>query len=247
VNACLLAALCTTLLEPLDAERVAHSSVSLALTAYSTEPTTVGFDNAAAVRIDAIWIALQDARVWPRTSCKRSSAKAVISGTFTAELISKLVHGSAPAELDLGRYCAFEVQLRRSRGKVAGAPADLRGASIVIEGRRADGAQFVLRARLETAPLLRANELEGFTVGDARTSWIVGVDVARWLSGVDLGSAETTADGEDRKVRIDDKTNAELLDRFNANVAGGFALFADRNADRNLDPDERATPIAVGR
>ena len=48
-------------------------------------------------------------------------------------------------------------------------------------------------------------------------------------------------------VRIDDKTNAELLERFNANVASGFALFDDRNGDRNLDPEERATAIAVRR
>jgi hypothetical protein len=228
-----------TLIEPRDAERPARSVVSLVFASYSSQPQTIGF------AVDAIWIAMQDVQVRPATSCKRSSPKPIIAGRVTAELVKRQLTSSEIADLEVARYCAFELQLRSARGKVAGAPSELRGASIVIVGRRADGVRFVLRSRLDNALVLRARELEGFAVSGPRTHWIVGVDVARWMANVDLALADATGEGRQREVRIDEKSNPDLLATFNANVEAGFALFDDRNADRTLDEAERAHPLAT--
>jgi len=247
VKPTLLSALLVAALTPLDADRPAPAALSITFTAYSSEPNTIAFGDGGKVRIDSIWVAMQDARVRPASSCKRGAARTVIAGPFTLELVTKQARGIDTAQLDAVRYCAFEVQLRRSRGKVADAPSELRGASIVVLGRRADGVRFVLQSRLDSQALLRARELDGFSVTAPTTSWIMGVDVARWFTNVDLGAADAVGEGRERQVRIDDKTNTDLLATFNANVEAGLALFDDRNGDHNLDPEERASPIALHR
>lgn len=241
----MLLVLCASLIEPLDAERTETGTVSIAFVSYSSSPDVIGFSDSAAVRIDAVWLASQDAQVRPASSCRRSSAKVVVPGPFTAELVRGAFR-SDEAKLVTKSYCAFELSLRRSSGRSAGAPSELRGASIVIRGRRADGVSFVLRSRLDSAVLLRANELDGFTIVRG-TTWIVGVDVNRWMSGVDLASAEISSDGSERKVRIDESANTEILAAFDANVAAGVGLFDDRNGDRVLDSEEKKHAIASHR
>jgi hypothetical protein len=241
----MLLVLCAGLVEPLDVDLSELGTVTIAFVSYSSHPDMVGFSDSANVRIDAVWLASRDAHVRPTSSCRRTSAKVVVPGPFTAELVRGAFR-SDEAKLTTKSYCAFELPLRRSSGRNAGAPSELRGASIVIRGRRADGVSFVLRSRLDSELLLRANELEGFTIARG-TTWIVGVDVNRWMTGVDLSSAEISSDGSERKVRIDESANSELLAVFNANVAAGVGLFNDRNGDRVLDSSEKKRPIASHR
>jgi hypothetical protein len=232
-------------IEPLDAERPPRSAVSIAFASYSSAPETIGFGDGGQVRVDAIWIAMKDVDAQPVASCKRSSAKPIIAGPLTAELVKRQLTSAETADLEVDRYCAFGLQLRRARGRVSGAPNELRGASIVIVGRRTDGVRFLLRSRLDHPVVLRARELEGFAVSAPDTHWIVGVDLARWMAGVDLALADATGDGRQREVRIDERSNPDLLAAFNANVEAGFALFHDRDGDRSLDVAERAQPIAT--
>jgi len=240
-----LLALLLSAFDPLDAERPARSPVTLTFAVYSSTPDTIDVTSSAKTRIDAVWIGFQDARLRPSTACKGADAKAVVAGSFTVELV-KHYATTTETKLEIARYCAFEVQLRRTKGRATGAPSELKGASIVVEGRRSDGVRFTIRSRLDTALALRAADLEGFAIPDGGAHWIAGVDIARWLESVDL--LEVAADGSrGRTVVIDEKSNTELLSRFNANIERGVALFEDRNGDRNLDAEERARPIASRR
>jgi hypothetical protein len=237
-------ALAISVLEPLDAERPARSPVTLTFALYSSTPDAIDATATAKTRIDALWIGLQDARLRPATACKGADAKVVVPGPFTVELVKRQAT-TTETKREVGRYCMFEVQLRRTRGRATGAPSELKGASIVIEGRRNDGLPFTIRSRLDIALALRAGDLEGFAIPEGGARWIAGIDVARWLEDIDIGDA--TADSPRGRVVIDEKSNPELLAKFNANVEHGFALFEDRNGDRNLDAEERARPIAVRR
>jgi hypothetical protein len=238
-----LLALVVIAIDPLDAEPPAHSKVSLVFSSYSSQPDAIGVGDGGQIRVSAAWVAMQDVQIRPASACKRASAKPVVDGKLTTELVSRTtVEGLA---IEATRYCVFELQLRRSRGRTAGAPSELRGASIVITGRRADGVPFLLRSRVESEIVLRARELEGISVTGPRTRWIVGIDLARWMAGVDLALADTTNDR--RELRIDENSNSELLATFEANVAEAFALFEDLDGDRDLDPSERAMPIAIRR
>jgi len=240
-----LLALLISVFEPLDAERPARSPVTLTFALYSSTPDAIDATSSAKIRIDAVWIGLQDARLRPTTACKGADAKAVVAGSFTVELVKRLAT-TTETKLEVARYCAFEVQLRRTKGRFAGAPSDLKNASIVVDGRRADGVAFTIRSRLDSTLTLRAVELEGFALSDAGARWIAGIDIARWFENLDL--LEASADSpRGRTVVIDEKSNPELLAKFNANVEQGFALFDDGNGDKNLDTEERARPIAVRR
>jgi hypothetical protein len=246
MKAACVAALVVTIAEPFEAERAQQASMAVTFVAYSSDATVASIEGTGAARIDEIWIGMQDARVRPAAACKAAATRSVIAGNFTVELVQR--RGATDASrLDVARYCTFDVQLRRSRGKVGGAPSELRGASIVVRGRRADGTSFVVRSQNERPLVLRATGLEGFAATAPSTSWIVGVDAARWFTGVDLGTAEHTGDTRDRVLRIDEKNNPELLAAFNANVATGFALFDDVNSDRSLDAEEQRKPLATTR
>jgi hypothetical protein len=239
-----LLALVISVFEPQDAERPARSPVTLTFVAYSSTPDVIDATATAKTRIDAVWLGLQDAQVRPTTPCKGADAKPVVPGSFTVELVKRTT--MTDTKLELGRYCTFEVQLRRTRGRATGAPSELKGASIVVAGQGSDGMQFSLRSRLDSTLTLRAADLEGFTIPEGGARWIVGIDVARWFADIDLADA-TTAPPRGRTVVIDEKSNPELLTKFNANVERGIALFEDRNGDRILDAEERSRPIAVRR
>jgi hypothetical protein len=228
----------------LDAERP-RAPVTLTFAVHSSTPETVDVTPTAKTRIGAVWLGLQDARLRPVVACKGADTRTIVAGAFTVELV-KRSGTTTETPLEIARYCTFEVQLRRTKGRASGAPNELKGASIIVEGRRSDGVQFTIRSRLESAIALRAVDLEGFAIADAGARWIAGVDVARWLESIDL--LEAAIDGErGRTVVIDDKSNPELLARFNANVEHGLALFEDRNGDTNLDAEERGRPLAVRR
>jgi hypothetical protein len=243
----LVAALLATVIEPLDANKELAASVSITFATYSSDAADVSIGEGGRVRVEAVWLAMRDARVRPASACKSASARTVLAGTFRAELVGKQAKGGEAARLPVDRYCAFELQLRRSRGKDSGAPVELRDASIVVIGRRSDGARFVLRSRVEPTAYLRARAIEGFAPSAPATSWIVAVDVARWFAGVDLAAADACEDTRGRVVRIDETNNPELLATFNGNVEGGIAVFDDRDLDHDLDPDEQPTPIAIKR
>lgn len=240
-----LLALLISLFESLDAERRPQSPVTLTFVGYSSKPGTIDATSTAKTRIDAVWVGLQDAQLRPATACKGADATAVVPGSFTVELVKRYAT-TTETKLEVGRYCTFELKLRRTKGRATGAPSAMKGASIVIEGRRNDGIKFTIRSRLDTALALRAADLEGFAIPEGGARWIAGIDVARWLESVDL--ADATGDAPQRRtIVIDEKSNPELLAKFNANVEHAFALFEDRNGDGNLDAEERARPIAVRR
>jgi hypothetical protein len=244
MKAGLLTLLLVSVLEPLDAERTPMCSLSITFAAYSSD-SSVSVGGTSSIQIDELWISMQDARVRPATACKRDAARAIVAGGFSVELVRSTTTAPAPAQLQVDRYCAFEVQLRRLRGKLDGVPSELRGASIVVRGHRADGTPFVLQSRFSPSLLLRARAMEGFSAAAPNTNWMIGVDVARWFAGVDVNAGEVSGDIRDRVLRVDDKSNPDLLAAFNANVEKGFALFEDANRNRTLDPEEQQKPIAT--
>jgi hypothetical protein len=224
-----------------------RASVSLAFTAYSSDPAAVGIRDEAATttRIDAMWISIQDVRFRPRAACDRSVVPSAFSGPIVAELVRGQIRGPSldDARLEAGRYCAFELAFRRSRGRTQ---PELQAVSIAVLGSRSDGVRFVVRCQLETASLLRARDIAGFRIPRGRMNLIVAVDAARWFAGLDLAAADPGSDPRRREIVIDEQSNAELLAIFKTNVASGFALFEDSDGDGRLAQDERARPLASG-
>jgi hypothetical protein len=222
-----------------------QSEITFSLAAYSSEPASIGFGAPSSVHIETIWISIHDLALVRGGSCKRVERRTIVSGAVTAELVTGRAIGMpATVAIELGPYCGLRVAVRRSQSDSTGVPAEFRTLSIMIRGRRPDGVRITIRSELAVSSMLPAHQVEGFTISDHTPSWILAIDVARWMAGLELSLADATGDRAYREVRIDHRTNADLLARFNANVPAGFGLFLDVNGNRMLDTDERARPVA---
>lgn len=218
-------------------------TAKLGLTGWSSEPELValGTLGVSEAQIEEIWISMKDVRLHEASTCRKGSQRVQVRGPITGELVSGRAVGLPDsAVVEAGRYCGLELTLRRAKGTTAGVPPKLRGASILVEGRRGDGVRFLVRSRLETTPWLGALPAQGFEVADGTARLFLAVDAARWMAGLDLAAAEVTDDGSTRVIRIDDKSNPELLAVFERNVAAGLSLFRDADGDGLLGADERA-------
>jgi hypothetical protein len=225
--------------------RAETTNVPLSVSAYSSDPA-VGFaDGGTGLRIEAAWITFRDVRFRPSSSCSAIPPVAV-HGPVTADVVARRSTGLGEARLRLARYCAFELAFRSSRGRVTEAPSDLRGVTVVVYGRRADGLKFVVRCRLDSIPRFRAKDVGGFAI-TAETRLILAADIGRWLRGIDLSTADLSGDGPRQEIRIDDRTNSELLSIFRSNVEPGLALFDDVDGDGAIGDSERTRPLAAPR
>jgi hypothetical protein len=150
-----------------------------------------------------------------------------------------LAPGPAPALTDLEvsatNYCRFEFRWDALRDEGTGAPGELLDASILLQGRRADGTRFVLRS--ERGDEMRLDARNGsFTVDDLTSALFVTFDVQDLFDGIDIDGAEV---GGDNTIRIEDGENDDLLSIFDDNLADAAKLFDDKDGDGELDPEER--------
>jgi len=133
--------------------------------------------------------------------------------------------------LPIGQYCGLRVPLERAGGGGLpdGAPEELRDHSIVLSGElpERDGAPFLIAsARRDTLELIA--EDGSFELGPDSARLLLAFDVAAWLEGVDLASAELDDDG---RLLISDASHPELLELFERNLSGGIAVYLDPDGE----------------
>jgi hypothetical protein len=213
----------------------AKPSVSLGVAARTSEPARVAVGTVVGeLQVDEVWLSFKDLRFEEQASCEKAGT-AQVAGPVIAELVAGKVIGVAERiAVPAGRYCAVELTLRRSRGRADDVPLELRGASILVRARRADGTKVVVRSRLDRTLRLVAAEAEGFEVPAERVRLVLAADVARWLGGLDLGTADVATDGERPVIRIDARHNRELLKAFEEQLGAGLGLYRAGDDDEEL-------------
>jgi len=188
------------------------------------------------ITLTAGWVAVERVRLRDAADCD-GDAEVELVGPFVVDMFAP---GAIP-ELsgievpELG-YCRFELRWDAfDDGLPTGAPPELAGASIVIEGTRGDGTAFVLRS--ERGDELRLDAVGGsFDVTDATNALFVAFEGPTLFAGLDLDMAIVGGDGV---IAIDDSTNDELLAVFDNNLANASKLFDDDDDDGELDDTER--------
>jgi hypothetical protein len=115
----------------------------------------------------------------------------------------------------------------------------LRGHSLLVSGRLADGRHFELRSALQRELVLRGDQ--DFELDGTHPGVLVGFDVALWLAGLDWDGADVDDDGD---IIADETHNAALLEGFERQFAHGVSLFRDDDRDGLLDPEP--VPLAHG-
>lgn len=128
------------------------------------------------------------------------------------------------------RFCGVFVELEDGEEMQHPRAAELGEARLLIEGRRANGDRFVLQSENVREMVLRTGDA-AFTVGGEGETLYLAFDVARWFEGLDLDGASASGG----VVRIDEDNNAGLLARFEAQLAGGAAVYGECGEDHGDD------------
>lgn len=242
MSAKLVSVLALTILgaDPQDDPAAKHAPVSVAFAAYSSDAQRVGIHDATAqIDVEAAWVSIQGFRLHAASACRQPPVTSV-DGPLTADLITGHATGPGPdVAVRPGSFCAIDVVWRRSRERTDGAPPELRRASILIVGKRADGVAFTLRSRIDTASRLVATDLEGFAVPPDGIAIVLAADVARWFEGIDLTTADIDVKGTTQTIRVDAESNPALLERFESNLGLGLGVFT-------ASDDDRRKPLATG-
>ncbi|MET0389999.1 MAG: hypothetical protein ABW321_28760 [Polyangiales bacterium] len=208
--------------------------------AYSSTTSVALADSAltnAAVTVDTTWLVLGPLGFLPSQSCANpDKVQTPVPGLGAGDHVG----GQAPPTpyaLESGLYCGARLPLIHSSDAPSDAPA-LVNHSLLVRGRLADGRTFELRSALREALSLDATE--AFTLDAEQAGVLVGFDVGVWLDGLPWDQATAGSDG---KIVADETQNTALLERFEARLPAGVALFRDRDRDGLIDDQ----PIELAR
>lgn len=207
------------------------------LTIITSEPELWPIDDATGLQ--HAWVALDDIRFLEDGTCTSPSGLPQVMGPLVTDLV-------VASELDLsaldGSFCRVEVaSIVAAAPLPAGSPADLEGASLILEGHRQDGVPFRLVSRTAVRLDLDGNLLMPFRVGGSESHFILAYDLVDVFETVDLFAASTDVDGT---IHIDDVSNTSILRTVEGNLPSALYLYPDRDRDGELDPDELAAPVA---
>lgn len=180
---------------------------------------------APAATVDQATMQVERIRLRPAADCD-GGAEIELEGPFAVDLTSPTsIADLTDVEIEAQAYCRLELRWH---------PDDDTGVAIEVAGE-ADGTPFAVRSRRNDELRLEATDADGFTIDDATSALFVAFDMAAWLDGVDVASAELDGDGV---AVIDDDANGDLLDVFEDNVTDAADLFDDDDGDGALDDDE---------
>lgn len=166
----------------------------------------------------------------------------VVPGPFVVDLVNHTTSPEIPpvAEPASG-FCGIDAPLA-----VVAAPAELAGRSLYFEGKRSDGAVFVLYAAVQAKLRMRRHADVIWTASDT-PAVLWAFRPRRWLSRAALDAASTTPwdDGAEAVV-IDADQHPLLLAAIRHRLAGKSTLFRDLNSNGKLDPEDRNLIVGDG-
>ena len=182
------------------------------------------------------WVSVSDLRLRSGAGCDDEQELELVDSVpvdlFAAGTQEKL----AQFDIGDGDYCRFLVKFDGFTGTLPpGAPSELAGSAIVLEGSRADGTKFVLQSEQDHELIFNGRGGE-FSITGATNALVVGFDATGLFGWVDLDDAVVDGDGV---IQISSKDNKDLLDRFHSNLDVAAELFDDDNGNGDLDEDER--------
>jgi hypothetical protein len=193
------------------------------------------------LRIDSAWISLSQFEFRSSQDC--ASSQAVFDQPILVDVIANQTVTDRPQfTVPAGDYCRLDAGFIPWSGDVPdGAPESISGYSVVVEGARADGAEFIVRSDMDMSLILNARS-GAFALSDGAESLIIGFAVDMWFN-------ENTLDAIDAgngRIEIDPGTNPNVYNQFNAALRRSAHLYRDANRDNALGMSERAQALARG-
>ncbi len=213
----------------------------LSYAAYSSRPDVVAVGGGVApFEVSALWITVGNLSFVMRGTCGAAQRETHSGPGLATDNRATTDPSTERFEMYAGSYCEVDVPFEPAPTALpASAPAELAGHALMIEATLADGTTVSL---LDDAPVLVLTPVTGdIAMHAAEPNLLVALDVAKWFDGFDLSGA--ARDGS--VVRITKDENPTLLQRFEARLPTGVALFRDADGDGRIDPG--SVPIAIAR
>jgi hypothetical protein len=200
--------------------------VSLGLTAFSTAPDVAAVGTSAGgLSIDRVVLGVHQLVLVP---CAAGATElALDSGEYD------LTDGNPAEVMGPRELCGLRLLLAPAQKAGRDLPA---GVAMYLHGLRTDGSTFDMEST--TARALSLNSPAGTSFGSEPL--LLGFDVGRWFTSVDVHGAHAGADGI---AHLDASLNPTLLAAIEDQTVASVRLYADSNGNGTLDDDER-TPVA---
>lgn len=213
----------------------------VSIDAHSSDPDSVSIREATgAVVVDQAWISFGAVALVPEGGCPDTT------GALEGSVLGAGDHsepGALSFEIELAStasFCGLVAPFVPSDALPAGAPPELAGRALVLVGHLADDTPVRIVSAFEGDVTVSDAGGAPFALETDSYGLLVGLDMARWVSGVDLAGAVREADGS---IVLDDTRNTALRDALDARVPEGVELYRDEDADGVLDP----VPVLLGR
>lgn len=219
------------------------SDVEMDFAGYTeTETQTNALTLPSNARIDRAWIVLSDFRFRSAAECEED----VVGGYDVTEpvvidlLAREPVYEAPMFTKPAGDYCKLDVSFAPIGAEELpeGAPSDLAGLSVLVEGARADGVEFRIEGGFDSKFHLKG-DTEDIALQKGHEHLIVGFVLDEWLNEAKLDNVES-----EETILINDESNPELLGDFEAAVKRSARMFRDHNDNRRLDANEKGQAIA---
>ena len=222
--------LAATACGPAGGEQVSANHIGrLSLSTNTSQPSVaVMAPTQAAIMVEHVWISWDALRFYGCSGYNEAEVAPKVATDFT---LGENLDYTLPQD----EFCALTSAFVPAVHPIpATAPSAFFGRSLVIEGRRADGTEFLLAS--EDTPVVRLQSGGEFPIGDTPVDFVVSFDVGRAFAGIDLSQATV----DTGLALLDNTNNSALLARFEQQVLNAFTLHVDQDSNRRADPHEPA-------
>jgi hypothetical protein len=218
------------------------SIAALSIDTHSSDPASVSVRAASgAIVVDQAWITFGAVALLPDGACPSGA------GALAGAVLGAGDHSEpGPLSFDIAlegtaSFCGLVAPFAPLDGALpAGAPPELAGRAVVLLAHLEDGTAVRIVSSFEGDVVVSDAGGAAFALEEDAAGLLVGLDVARWLGGVDLAGAAREVDGS---IVLDDTRNTALRDAIDARIPQGVELYRDEGADGVLDP----VPVLLGR
>ena len=212
---------------------------------YEEEPVNaLTLDNG--ITIDRAFVSVAGLRFADADNCATDQTV-----DFAPRVTIDLLSGTTSPEIpvirrEMHRFCAVHMSFapvpsNPTDDMILAEEAEMAGYSVLVEGTRADGRPFVLRASFEDA--FEIDAVSSAFELDSREHLFVAFAMNEWFDAAMLDAAP----GATEETLVIDAQNApEILDFARHGMTGSTRLFRNLDADDELDRVETSDPLAVG-
>ena len=218
------------------------AEVELDARGYDSQSNPGSLTLESGLRIDSAWLSMDGYQFKGGEGCENTTD--AIEKPILVDVVSNTTVTETPSfDISVGDYCELDIAFVPWSGDVPdGAPAQMQGLSILVEGARSDGTEFVLRSDADNFIQLAAQN-NVFALNEGREPLIVGFAIDEWFNEQTLD----IIDAGGSSIEIDAEANTSVLAQFQGDLRRSGRLFRDDDANGMLSFAERMQALARGR